>query len=199
MATIIIKTNASQATDILIRDLGFVIPSDGGFVTFTDLDIIQEIKLSSDLRIYATDDTFGVNSSTIILNDGTNDIPQSNLESFLTEVGSTNKSSYSLAVVGKLSSISLPQIKIGSEIINESKLLTSFKAIRGVAGENGTTTIQLEINGNLVGSSLSWTTSDSDDTLKSVAISVSVTIGDILTFRVTSAEKNAYDLFLNVS
>jgi hypothetical protein len=86
MPTLVIKTNVSQATDFLIKDIGFFVPNSGGNVTFTDPRNIQDCSISANLRTYATDDAFGVNSSTLILNDGTNDIAQAQVNTFLDQV-----------------------------------------------------------------------------------------------------------------
>jgi hypothetical protein len=86
MPTLIIKTNASQATDVLVKDLGVLIPSSGGSDEHTDYSFIEEARLSSNLRTYCTDDAFGAGSSTLILNDGTDDIPQNEIDSFLSNV-----------------------------------------------------------------------------------------------------------------
>lgn len=80
---IIIKTNAAQGTDVLIPDMGIVIPAGGGSETFTDLGNLTDAQRSSDLRVLATDDAHGVGSSTLILNDGTSDVPQNDVDAFL--------------------------------------------------------------------------------------------------------------------
>jgi len=83
VTTLIIKTNVAQGTDFLIPDLGYFIPSGGGSVILTELTELANAQESSDLRAALTDDAFGVNSSTLIINDGTNDIPQGNATAFL--------------------------------------------------------------------------------------------------------------------
>lgn len=82
MSTIVIKTNPSHGTDVLIADLGFLIPSSGGSITITSRIDIQKLMASNDLITLATDDVYS-GTSTIILNNGTNDIPQGLVESFL--------------------------------------------------------------------------------------------------------------------
>lgn len=86
MTTLIIKTNTNQLTDVLIKDLGFNIPASGGSLTFNELEILDQIGLSVNLRELATDDAFGVNSSTLIINDGTSDISQLRVSSFLRQL-----------------------------------------------------------------------------------------------------------------
>lgn len=83
MATLIIKTNASQGTDVLIADLGILIPNSGGSVTFTNPDTIRQCQQSRDLRAYIIDDAHGAGSSTLILNDGSGDIAQADGDDWL--------------------------------------------------------------------------------------------------------------------
>lgn len=86
MSTLIITTNASQGTDVTIGDMGIVIASSGGSETFTDSRNLLPAQLSVDLRTLTQDDAHGANSSTLILNDGTNDIDQADVDSYLSEV-----------------------------------------------------------------------------------------------------------------
>ena len=72
----IIKTNASQATDVLIHDMGIVIPASGGSETLVTQGDLDSARLSRDLLTLCTDDAYGSGSSTLILNDGTSDILQ---------------------------------------------------------------------------------------------------------------------------
>jgi len=83
MTTLVIKTNVSQGTNVTIRDMGIIIPNSGGSLTFTKSDFILVARLSRNLETLATDDAHGAGSSTIILNDGTGDITQANVISFL--------------------------------------------------------------------------------------------------------------------
>lgn len=69
MAIVTIRTHASQATDVLIRDLGIVIPAGGAVQTFTRLADIQKIMLSKDLVTLCTDLAFSPNS-TLTLGNG---------------------------------------------------------------------------------------------------------------------------------
>lgn len=82
--TIIIKSNPSTVSDVLISDFGILIPSGGGSETFNDSNSLLTIKQSQDILSLTTDNAFGVNSSTLILNDGSIDIPQANIVNFLT-------------------------------------------------------------------------------------------------------------------
>jgi hypothetical protein len=83
MATLIIKSNAAQGTDVTIADVGVIIPNSGGTETFIENDELYELQASQDLRDYLQDDVHGASSSTLILNDGTSDIAQSDIDNFL--------------------------------------------------------------------------------------------------------------------
>jgi len=100
MPTLIIKTNVSQATDVLIKDLGFLIPNSGGNVTFTDLPNLQDCNTSVNLRTLATDDAFGAGSSTLILNNGTSDIAQADVDTFLNQISGTQGATGILGLTG---------------------------------------------------------------------------------------------------
>lgn len=87
MGTLVIRTNASQVEDVLIRDMGFFVPGSGGSETFIDPKDLQDAKESLDLRALAQDDIYGINSSTLILNDGgTDDVPQDQVDQFLDNI-----------------------------------------------------------------------------------------------------------------
>ncbi len=83
MAILRVKTNASQATDVLIGDLGIEIPNSGGFVDLAQNEEIRTARRSNQLLALATDDAHGAGSSTLILNDGTDDVDQSEAQRFL--------------------------------------------------------------------------------------------------------------------
>lgn len=87
MPTLTIKTNVSQATDVLIRDMGILIPNSGGSASFTDTDSFSDASLSKNLRTYVTDNAFGAGSSTLIVADGSNDIAQADALNFLLQLG----------------------------------------------------------------------------------------------------------------
>jgi len=83
MATLVIRSNALQGTDVLIPDLGFIVPSGGGSVTLsTTLEEILFAQQSDDLLEFLLDNAH-TGSSTLILNDGTNDISEADVEAFL--------------------------------------------------------------------------------------------------------------------
>lgn len=84
--TLIVKSNASQGTDVLIKDLGFLVPNSGGTVTFTLDREAKALQASKDLRTYLTDNAYGAGSSTLILNDGSGDLAQSDALNWLDTV-----------------------------------------------------------------------------------------------------------------
>lgn len=83
MATLIIKSNLSQLTEVTINDVGVVIPASGGIETFIENDELYELQASLDLRDFLQDDVHGLSSSTLILNDGVSDIDQADIANFL--------------------------------------------------------------------------------------------------------------------
>lgn len=87
---VIIKSNAVTVTNPLIADLGFDVPSGGGSVTITNRFELDDISNSDSLVALATDNAFGAGSSTLIINDGVNDIAQADVADFL----------YNLEIVG---------------------------------------------------------------------------------------------------
>jgi len=200
MATIVISTNVSQATDVLIRDCGFYVPNSGGSVTFTDVGNINNIKASRNTRQLATDDAFGVGSSTIVLNDGTNDIDQDLVNTFLDSVDSVE--TIFLAIGGSLNSAgALPVSGLGSDLVMINRTFTQLRGRRGVAGTSGTTTVQLETDGTPVGgATLSWTSADSAFALKTAIISAVTSPGTRLSLRLTSVEGgNPQDVYVETN
>jgi hypothetical protein len=81
--TLIIKSNASQGTVVVIDDWGVSIPASGGQEPFPSLDDQKSAMGSRDLLAYLTDNAHGASSSTLILNDSTTDIAQADVEEFL--------------------------------------------------------------------------------------------------------------------
>jgi len=92
MATLIIQTNASQLTDVTIRDMGIIIPNSGGSETFID-DVanFHSAASSSNLRTLITDNAFGANNSTILLFDGATAISQSVAVDFLNQLNNNTR------------------------------------------------------------------------------------------------------------
>lgn len=107
---------------------------------------------------------------------------------------------YHMVLGGKYSNVQLPLTGIGIEIAHTDTILKTFIGRRGVVGNSGTTTIQLEIDGAAIpGATLSWTTSDAAFALKSVPIDQTITAGARISFRLTSAETNGRDIYTVVS
>lgn len=78
-----LKTNPGVGADVLLKDLGFLVPSGGGSVLIDREPEIVRLPSSSDLRSKVVDDAFGAGASTIVVSDGVNDIPQAFATSFL--------------------------------------------------------------------------------------------------------------------
>lgn len=200
MSTVIIKTNNSQATDVLIRDLGFSVPSSGGSVSFNEFLDFLKIAQSRDLRSFLTDDAFGANSSTLILNDGTNDISQVSVDSFLNTLA-TPFTPLDLVIGGSLNSAgSLPIINLASTILSINRTFTNMRGRRGIPGASGTTTIQAEINGSpITNATLSWDSTDAAFTLKTSEFTQTVIPGDRVSLRITARELgNPQDIFVEL-
>lgn len=98
MPFLTIKSNASQPTDVLIKDWGIVVPSNGGSVDFDEPDALREASDSDDLRYWVTDGAFGVGSSTLILNDGSSDVTEAAAEAFLNSLSLSTTGPYSVPV-----------------------------------------------------------------------------------------------------
>lgn len=84
---IVIKSNASTVGDVVLRDIGVIIPAGGGQETFDENDDLDLIQNSKYLRELTTDDAFGLGSSTLILNDGSSDIAQSEVLDYIDGIG----------------------------------------------------------------------------------------------------------------
>lgn len=88
MGLLIVRSNVDTTTDVLVPDLGLVIPSGGGSETFTDDSEIIEVQVSAttgSLNVLLTDGAFPgggeASSDTLILNNGTMDIPPGDIPS----------------------------------------------------------------------------------------------------------------------
>ena len=79
----------------------------------------------------------------------------------------------------------------------ESSNWKSFRVRLLRANDNGTTTIQREKNGTLVGSALTFTSADSVPITKSDDTIVAVTVGDRLTIRSTDTDLSGSDPWIN--
>lgn len=98
MALLTIKSNIAHITEVLIRDVGIIVPSSGGSVTLEDADAVLEIVQSGDLVTLCQDNAYGLNSSTLILNDGTSDINQNLTDEFLDTAFLTSSGPYGVVL-----------------------------------------------------------------------------------------------------
>lgn len=98
MATLIIRSNLDTVASTLIPDLGILIGPAGGSETFTDPVNITDIQGSRDLRTLCTDGIWlggaEVSDDTLILNDGTRDIPPDEVDDFLSPASSAETTTY---------------------------------------------------------------------------------------------------------
>lgn len=83
--TVTIRSNASTTSDVLIPDMGILVPGSGGEEVFDTLNERMLMKQSTDLLELATDD-FGNGTPTLVLNDGANDIPPGRVEEFMSKI-----------------------------------------------------------------------------------------------------------------
>jgi hypothetical protein len=102
---------------------------------------------------------------------------------------------------GRLPVAGLPITDIGSEISPLGVFLSALRGRRASPGVAGTTTIELEINGSVVaGATLSWVPSDGAYALKTTTFTpTAVLVGDRISFRLTSSETNAFDVFVEAN
>lgn len=96
MATLVIKTNVAQATDVTVENV--VLLNSGGQETFTEPDDLRRFQRSRRLRVLIQDDAHGPGSSTLILNNGSGDIPQVDAEAFLDSLTLATSGPYSVPV-----------------------------------------------------------------------------------------------------
>lgn len=195
MATLTLKNTTVAAITILDAS-SVLIPASPGSDTYTDAKMIMQLAQSVVLQGL-------VNGGQIVVNDGASDLTAvvglQYLAQLLTQSGFNTLpmtiTLYQMQLGSALDVPTLPLTNCGLEVVQTTKTLTSFRARRGTPGSGGTTTIQLELNGVLVGgATLSWTPVDPAFTLKSVAILVAVVAGDRLSFSLTSAETGAEDI-----
>lgn len=85
--TIEVRSNALTTSNVIIADIGFIIPLGGGSFAYTDDADILRLITSSDLLTLTTDNAFPAaapgNTNSLILSDGVNDIPPGEEEDFL--------------------------------------------------------------------------------------------------------------------
>ncbi|MDB4726412.1 hypothetical protein OAF54_03155 [bacterium] len=107
--------------------------------------------------------------------------------------------SFDLAIGGCLAAADLPLSGAGAEVVDTAATIIKFQGRRGTPETSGTTTVQLELNGTLVGSALSWTSADAANALKSANVNIPIVVGDLLTLRLTSAGVDAADIYTEAS
>ena len=88
MPTLVLRTNIDQLTALIVPDLGLLVTAAGGTETFTDPLNIADIRESNSIRSLTSDGAFpggaDPSSNSLILNDGNQDIPPDEVDSFLT-------------------------------------------------------------------------------------------------------------------
>ena len=149
----------------------------------------------------------GTTVNTTLLNEIINSLPKQYISSTFWEHlfgvsggAGEGASGLNMALVGGLDSAGiLPVVRLGTEIAGKTLTLTTLRGRRDVAGISGTTTIQLEINGVAIsGATLSWTSADADLTLKTALIAEPIVPGDAVSFRLTSRESGAENIYIEV-
>jgi hypothetical protein len=89
--TLIVRSNASQGTAVLIKDMGVSVPASGGQDDFSESSLLDKARTSANLRTLTSDDAHGAGSHTLIVNDGANDIPSANVDAYLSNLGLSGK------------------------------------------------------------------------------------------------------------
>ena len=87
---ITITTHASTVADVLIPDVGVVIPLGGGSDSFSDREDFSVISLSSDLIALTSDDAYGAGAHTLIISDASGVIPSADVPAFLIALGASS-------------------------------------------------------------------------------------------------------------
>lgn len=128
MALLIIKSNIAHVTEVLIRDVGIIVPSTGGSVTLDDPDSTFEASQSFNLVEFCQDDLYGVGSSTLILNDGTVDIAQDLVDEFLETFFVSNEGPYSLARRDDAGDLNIPAEDVSYDNIASGLTATDVQA-----------------------------------------------------------------------
>lgn len=197
MATLILK-NTTGAPIIIADASAVIIPAAGQDDFSGDNKMILQLANSALLQGF-------VLAGTIVVNDGVMDlipvIGFQYLSQNWTQQGFNNVSMtitlFQFQLGNALDAVTLPLLNCGTDIVSIVKTLTKFRGRRGTPGSSGTTTVQLELNGAaIVGAVLSWTPGDAAFSLKTVDITTTLAEGDRLSFRLTSAETGAEDLWL---
>ena len=103
---------------------------------FANTDEIQRLQESRNVRAYVVDDAYGVGSSTLILNDGTGDIPQADALQFLDMYLIPDSGNYSVVKRNGSGQVDQDLDFDGTAEINNGKLGTdldanSFRVVNG--------------------------------------------------------------------
>lgn len=92
--TLYIKSNPATVANVLVPDMGILVPFGGNTHTVDQERELQLAKGSLDLQALLVDDAFGANSSTLILNNGTSDVAQDQALSYLQNFNATTVNSW---------------------------------------------------------------------------------------------------------
>lgn len=162
MPTVIVKSNASQGTDVTINDVGVIIPNSGGTETFVENDEIKALQGSIDLRDYLVDDAHGAGSSTLILNDGSGDLAQTDalnwLDTIILPDGDSDYGIIKTDAVGQVTTdidfdgtAAVGSFKAKTNVDLNSNKLTNVSP--GVAGTDG---VNLDQVSALIAEGVTW-------------------------------------------
>lgn len=82
-----VRSNGLTLSNVIISDIGFIIPFGGTTITYTDDLDVAKLLSSGDLVTFTQDNAYPAagpgNTNTLILTDGTNDIPPGGVNDFL--------------------------------------------------------------------------------------------------------------------
>lgn len=92
--TLYIKSNPVTVANVLIPDMGILVPYGGNSHVIDQERELQLAKGSLDLQALLTDDAYGANSSTLVLNNGTSDVSQDQTLTYLQNFNSTTVNSW---------------------------------------------------------------------------------------------------------
>jgi len=73
--TLTIKTHPSQATPVVVPDMGMDVPASAASISYTDPNRLDDAANSDELRTLCTDAAFPFGFGTLTIDDGGRDIP----------------------------------------------------------------------------------------------------------------------------
>lgn len=148
MSTLTLKTHPSSP-DVYIE--GILVPGSGGSVSLSDFSDRLKLARSFRLRDFATDNAYGAGLSTIILNDGNNDIVQDDVDGFLAFIVTAQASERSVSVgyVGE----NISTLTRGGEVWTVS--YDSDGNVASITNGVVTKTILYDLAGNVTGVTVS--------------------------------------------